>query len=326
AHTVRGRFAAAVRGTLPAEQAAMLPALVLGDTSAVTAETDRDFRAAGMTHLMAVSGANVTIVCAAVLFSARLIGPRAAVVLAALTLVAFVVVVQPTASVLRAAVMGAIGLAGMLSSRARQAIPALCATVLVLLAIAPQLAVDVGFALSVVATAALVVIAPGWSRRLVGRGWPKPLADALAIAAAAHVVTAPLVAGISGRVSLVAVGANLAAAPVIVPITVLGSAAAVLSVPWPSGAQFLIRFTGPELWWVVRVARWSAGAPAATVPVPSGVPGVLLVAGVTTLMVVVATRLRGRRWFGAAIGLGALTAVLCALAWWLSELLDPRAA
>ncbi len=319
AHAVRGRFAAAVRDALPAEQAAMLPALVLGDTSAVTAETDRDFRAAGMTHLMAVSGANVTIVCGAVLFSARLLGPRAAVVLAALTLVAFVFVVQPTASVLRAAVMGAIALAGMLSSRRRQAIPALCATVLGLLGIAPQLAVDVGFALSAVATAALVVVAPVWSRRLVGRGLPEPLADALAIAAAAHAVTAPLVAGISGRVSLVAVGANLAAAPVIVPITVLGSAGAVLSVAWPSGAQLLIRFTGPELWWVVRVARWSAGAPAATVPVPSGVPGVLLVAGLTALIVVVVTRLRGRRWLGAAVGLGAL-------AWWLSKLLDPGAA
>lgn len=319
AHAVRGRFAAAVRGALPAEQAAMLRALVLGDTSAVTVETDRDFRAAGMTHLMAVSGANVTIVCAAVLFSARWIGPRAAVALAGLTLVAFVVVVQPTASVLRAAVMGAIGLAGMLSSRRRQAIPALCGTVLVLLAVAPQLAVDVGFALSAVATAALVLVAPAWSRRLVGRGCPKPLADALAIAAAAHAVTAPLVAGISGRVSLVAVAANLAAAPVIAPITVLGSAAAVSSLAWPSGAQLLIRFTGPEVWWVLRVARWSAGVPAATVPVPSGAPGVLLVAGLTALIVVTVERLRGRRWFGAAAGLGAL-------AWWLSTLLDPAAA
>lgn len=323
AHTLRSRFAAVVRQALPAEQAAMLPALVLGDTSAVTAETDRDFRAAGMTHLMAVSGANVTIVCAAVLFSARLIGPRAAVVLAALTLVAFVIVVQPTASVLRAAVMGAIGLAGMLSSRRRQAVPALAATVLVLLAIAPHLAVDVGFALSVVATAALVVIAPAWSRRLAARGCPRPLADALAIAVAAHVVTAPLVAGISGRVSLVAVVANLAAAPVIAPITVLGSAAAVLSALWPSGAQLLIRFTGPELWWVVRVARWSAGAPVATVPVPSGAPGVLMVGGVVALLVVLATRLRVRRWWRVALGPGALAGVICALAWWLSTLLDP---
>ncbi len=323
AHTVRSRFSAAVRETLPADQAAMLPALVLGDTSAVTAETSGDFRAAGMTHLMAVSGANVTIVCAAVLFSARMIGPRAAVALAALALVAFVVVVQPTASVLRAAVMGAIGLAGMLSARRRQAIPALCATVLVLLAFAPHLAVDVGFALSVLATAALVVIAPAWSRRLVGKGCPKPLADALAVAWAAHVVTAPLVAGISGRVSLVAAGANLAVAPVIAPITVLGSAAAVLCAPWQAGAQVLIRFTGPELWWVLRVAEWSARMPAATVPVPAGVPGVLVVGAATVLILLPAVLLWRRRWFRRAIALAGTTVVVCALAWTASGLVGP---
>jgi competence protein ComEC len=317
AHSVRRRFAAAARETLPADQAAMLPALVLGDTAAVTGETSRDFRAAGMTHLMAVSGANVTIVCAAVLFSARLIGPRAAVVLAALALVAFVIVVQPTASVLRAAVMGAIALTGMLSSRRRQAIPALSATVLILLALAPQLAVDVGFALSVLATAALVVIAPTRSRGLVGRGCPKPLADALAVACAAHVVTAPLVAGISGRLSLVAAAANLAAAPVIAPITVLGSAAAALCVPWPVGARLLIRFTGPELWWVLHVAKWSAGVPAATVPVPAGVAGVLVVAAGAGLVVL----LWRLGWFRRTVGSAAAGLGLCALAWSLSELL-----
>jgi competence protein ComEC len=315
AHSVRSRFAAAVRGILPAEHAAMLPALVLGDTSAVTSETSRDFRAAGMTHLMAVSGANVTIVCAAVLFSARLIGPRAAVVLAALALVAFVIVVQPTASVLRAAVMGAIALAGMLSSRRRQAIPALAATLLVLLAVAPQLAVDVGFALSVLATAALIVIAPVWSRRLVGKGFPKPLADALAVAWAAHVVTAPLVAAISGRFSLVAALANLAVAAVIAPITVLGTAAATLSAIWPGAASLLIRFTGPEVWWVGSVARWAAGMPGATVPVPEGIPGVVMVSGFSVLVVVL------WRWqrFRVATGVSALAGV----AWLLSGLASP---
>jgi len=324
AHAVRSRFAAAVRDTLPADQAAMLPALVLGDTSAVTSETSRDFRAAGMTHLTAVSGANVTIVCASVLFSARLIGPRAAAVLAAVALLAFVVVVQPTASVLRAAVMGVIALAGMLSSRRRQAIPALSATVLILLAVAPHLAVDVGFALSVLATAALVVIAPVWSRRLVGSGCPKPLADALAVAWAAHVVTAPLVAGISGRVSLVAAGANLAVAPVIAPITILGSAAAVLCVAWPAGAQLLVRFTGPELWWVLTVAKRAADIPAATAPVPDGLAGVLLVGCATVLLLLLGMLLRRRAWFRAAVRVAALVVVGCVLAWSVSELLDPR--
>ena len=285
ASAVRSRFVTAVRGVLPPDQAAMLPALVLGDTSAVAAETGREFRAAGMTHLTAVSGANVTIVCGAVLLSARLLGPRVAVLLAASALVAFVIVVQPTASVLRAAVMGAIALAGIVSSRRRQAIPALSATVLVLMTTAPQLAVDVGFALSVLATAALIVIAPVWSRRLVGRGCPKPFADALAVAWAAHVVTVPLVAGISGRVSLVGVVANLAVAAVIAPITVLGSAATVVCLLWPAGAQLLIRFTGPELWWVLRVAHGAAGVPGATLAMPAGAPGVVVVGATAVLMV-----------------------------------------
>ena len=62
----------------------MLPALVLGDTSTVTAQTTAEFRASGLTHLTAVSGANVTIVCGAVLMTAALFGPRLAVALAGL--------------------------------------------------------------------------------------------------------------------------------------------------------------------------------------------------------------------------------------------------
>lgn len=312
AHAVRAAFAATARQVLPADQAAMLPALVLGDTSTVTTVTSQEFRAAGLTHLTAVSGANVTIVCGAVLFSSRLIGPRAAVGLAGAALVLFVIVVQPTASVLRAAVMGAIALVGVLSSRRRQAIPALAATVLVLMVAAPQLAVDVGLALSVVATAALVVIAPIWSRRLVAAGWPKPLSDAVCVACAAQLVTAPLIAGISGRVSLIAAAANLAVAALIAPITVLGSAAGALCLFWPAGAQLLIRFTGPELWWVLRIAHWAAGVPAANVPVPSGFPGFLLVAATTVLAAV----LWRWRWFRAGMAIAAAGL----LAWSLSGL------
>ena len=313
AHAVRAAFAATARRVLPVDQAAMLPALVLGDTSMVTPVTSQEFRTAGLTHLMAVSGANVTIVCGAVLFSARLIGPRSAVGLAGAALVMFVIVVQPTASVLRAAMMGAIALLGVLSSRRRQAIPALAATVLLLMVAAPHLAVDVGFALSVVATAALVVIAPIWSRRLVASGWPKPLADAVCVAWAAQLVTAPLIAGISGRVSLVSAAANLAVTALIAPITVLGSAAAAVCLFWPAGAQLLIRFTGPEVWWLLRIAHWAAGVPAASVPVPSGVPGVLVV-GAAAVLVVVLWRWR---WFRA----GMAVAVAGLLAWSLSGLL-----
>lgn len=312
AGSVRDRFAATARQVLPADQAALLPGLVLGDTAAVPAATTAQFRTAGLTHLTAVSGANVTIVCGAVLLSAGLIGPRAAVALAALVLTAFVVIVQPSASVLRAAIMGAITLLAMLSARRRQALPAVAATVLVLLVLAPQFAVDIGFALSVAATAALVVLAPVWSARLTARGWPKPLADAVSVATAAQLVTAPLIAAISGRFSLVAVLANLCVAAVIPPITVLGTAAAALCPVWQDAAGLLIRFTGPELWWLLTVARGAGGMPGAAVLVPAGWHG-LAVVGVATLASALLWR---RRWFRLAAG----GATLCAVAWSVSGL------
>ena len=312
AHHVRTGFADAARAALPADQAAMLPALVLGDTSALTGQTVAEFRASGLTHLTAVSGANVTIVCGAVLLTSGLVGPRVAVALAASALLAFVIVVQPSASVLRAAVMGAITLLAVVSHRRRQAIPVLAASVIALMIGAPELAVDVGFALSVSATAALVVIAPVWSRRLVGRGWPKPLADAISVAVAAQLVTAPLVAGISGTFSVVAVAANLAVAAVIATITVIGTAAAALCALWPAAAELLIRFTGPELWWLLRVAHWAAGIPGSSVPVPSGLPGVLTVAAAGGL----AVALWRWRW----VRIGTCGAVVCMLAWTVSAL------
>jgi competence protein ComEC len=259
-----------------------------------------------------VSGANVTIVCGAVLMTAALFGPRLAVALAAAALVAFVVVVQPSASVLRAAVMGGITLLAVVSHRRRQAIPVLSASVIMLMIAAPELAVDVGFALSVSATAALVVIAPVWSRRLTARGWPKPLADAVSVAVAAQLVTAPLVAGMSGTFSVVSVVANLAVAAVIPPITVIGTAAAALCPLWPAGAQLMIRFTGPELWWLLRIAHWAAGVPGASIGVPSGLLGVACIASAGIAAVV------SWRWRWVRVGTG--VAAACLLAWTVSGL------
>lgn len=312
AHEIRAGFADAARGALPADQAAMLPALVLGDTSALSQQTTAEFRTSGLTHLTAVSGANVTIVCGAVLLSAGLVGPRVAVVLAAFALLVFVIVVQPSASVLRASVMGAITLLAVVSHRRRQALPALSATVLALMIASPELAVDLGFALSVSATAALVVIAPAWSRRLVGRGWPKPLADAVCVAVAAQLVTAPLIAGISGTFSVTSAAANLAVAVVIPPITVVGTAAAALCWLWPAGADLLIRFTGPELWWLLGVARWAADVPGASLAVPSGLLGTITVAA-AGLAAVVLWRWRWTR-------IGVCAAIVLGLAWTVSGL------
>src|SRR6201999_3638949 len=93
----------------------------------------------------------------------------------------------------------------------------------------PLLADSASFAMSALATAALVVIAPVWTDALRRRRGPTILATPFAVAAAAHVVTAPLAAGLSGQVSLVAIPANVLAEPVVAAVTVLGFAGAVVA-------------------------------------------------------------------------------------------------
>ena len=141
---------------------------------------------------------------------------------------------------------------------------------------------------------AIVLLAPVWSARLTARGWPQPLAAAVCVALAAQLVTAPLIAAISGRFSAVAVAANLLVAPVIAPITVLGTLAAALAPMLPGAAGLLIRFTGPELWWLLRVARWSAALPGASVPTPSGWAGVAVIAVLMAGLAWWVSRLVGR--------------------------------
>src|SRR4051812_34801256 len=148
-----------------------------------------------------MSGANVAIVLAGVLrpLRRRAVDRRAQAVLAGLALAGFVVLAGPGASVVRAAAMGAVTLLALASGRPRAAVPALGAAVCVLLLLDPGLARDPGFALSVAATAGIVLLAPAWSRRLRQRGcWPV-LADALAVSAAAGTVPAPIVGGSRDR-------------------------------------------------------------------------------------------------------------------------------
>src|SRR5690606_36309750 len=103
--------------------------------------------------------------------------------------------------------------------RERSALPALATSVIGLMLVRPELASRWGFALSVAATAGLVLLVPGWADALNRRGVPPGVAEALAVPAAAHLATAPLVVSFSGELSLVAVGANPLASPLFAPAT-----------------------------------------------------------------------------------------------------------
>lgn len=277
------------RAMLGPAAAGLLPGLVVGDTGTLPPDVVEQFDTAGLTHLTAVSGSNLAIVCGAVLLALRLAGagPVLSAVGAALAMIGFVVLAGPEPSVLRAAVMGSIGLLALVLGRERSALPVLFASIVGLLLLAPGLATAPGFALSVAATAGLIVLAPVWADGLRRRGVPVGLAEALAVPAAAHLLTAPLVAAISGEVSVVAVLANLLAEPVVGPATVLGVAATVLAPLSSWSASALVLLANPELEWVLAVARYSSAVPGAALDWPSGALGGSLLAAAALVLVIV---------------------------------------
>ncbi|GAB2691489.1 hypothetical protein GCM10027089_11290 [Nocardia thraciensis] len=292
AGVVRARFAASAGRALPDDAAGLLPGLVVGDVSRLPDHVRENFVQTDLAHLTAVSGMNVSILLAAVLISVRTLtlDARLGISLAAFALVLFVILARPSPSVLRAAVVGAITVLALLTGRRKQALPALCAAVLGLLAYAPALAVDAGFALSVLATAGLVLLAPRWSRWLRERGWSRLPAEALAVATAAFLVTTPIIAALTGHVGLLGILANVLVEPVVAPLTILGTIAAALSCLWPPAATAVLHLTQPMLWWLLTVAERLA-ALNVSLTVPNGGRGAAIVVVIVTLTVAVLCRL-----------------------------------
>jgi competence protein ComEC len=314
AQRLAGRLRAGLQAAcapLPRAPGGLLPGLVVGDTSRLDPALEADFRTTGLTHLTAVSGSNCAIILGAVLLLARacLAGPRTAAVLALVGLVGFVILARPSPSVVRAAAMGGIALLALASGRSRAALPALGAAVAILVVVDPELAGAPGFALSALATGGLLLLAPGWRDALRRYGVPPGLAEALAVPAAAQVACAPVIAALSGTVSLVAVPANLLAVPAVAPATVLGVAAAVLSPVWPGGAEFLAWLASWPARWLVVIARHGAELPSGALPWPGGpVGGVLL--GAVLVAVLVATRWPMVRRLTAVVTLAAVVSAL----------------
>ncbi len=288
AQDVRSRFAEATDG-LPADARGLLPGLVIGDTSRTPPELDDAMLVTGMTHLSAVSGSNVAIVLTAALGLARWLGLRRRwrPVLAGALLLAFVVLVRPEPSVVRAAAMGGVGLLGLSASRRRAGLPALAAAVVVLLCWDPWLARSPGFALSTLATLGLLLFAGPWGE-VVGRRLPRRIrgwGPALAVPCAAQLMCAPVIVVLQGAVSVVGVGANLLAAPLVAPATVLGVTTALLAVLSPSVAAVVGWLAAVPTLGIAWVARTTATVPFATVPWPSTGWGAFLLAGLSLLLV-----------------------------------------
>ncbi len=268
AQHVRSTFAASVNAHVGERARGLIPGMVLGDVSAQNPQEQQAYVDTGLSHLSAVSGSNVAIVTSFAVVAAAAVGLglRGRLAVAAAALLIYAALVGPEPSVLRASVTGLVGLVAVLASRQSEPIHALCLAVIGLVLVDSDLAVHFGFVLSVAATAGIVALTPLLYRALAVTGWPDILVRALAVAVAADAVTLPVVALMAGKVSLVSVAANVLVAPVTGPVTVLGLAAAALSLA-PGGLEVVLLWVvEPLAAWVRVVAEFGAGMPFATIP------------------------------------------------------------
>jgi competence protein ComEC len=167
--------------------------------------------------------------------------------------------------------------------------------VFVLVLADPSLARSAGFALSTLATAGLLLIAPGWRDALRRRHVPAGLAEALAVPAAAQVACAPVIAAMTGTISLSAIPANLLAVPAVAPATILGVLAAVVSPVLPSLAAVLAWLASWPARWLVLVAGQGSALPGSAVPWLAGSAGGLALAALLLALVVFGSRRPVRR-------------------------------
>lgn len=282
------RFASAAAWLAP-DARGLLPGMVTGDTGGLSEELETAMKSVGLTHLTAVSGANCSLILGALLLAARSLRlarlPAAAIALAGLGL--FVLMVGPDASVLRASLMGAIALASLAGGRAGRGLSFLCLAVIALLLVAPELGVSFGFLLSVLATLGIIVL----GRRIMG--WfppsvPRWAAAAVAVPLSAQVLCGPVIVVLQPQFATYSLLANVLVAPLVAPVTILGTAAVALLplVPWLAAA--LIGVAGFFAGGVAAIARFMAGLPGSAPPWPEGVFGLLtmlLFSAVTLLAV-----------------------------------------
>ncbi|MGQ1797192.1 ComEC/Rec2 family competence protein [Kocuria oceani] len=284
---VRQRFVLSTAALGP-DAAGLLPGMTFGERSGLGEELEQAMQDTGLTHLTAVSGSNCALVTVLAGHAALVLGARRRTCL--LTglgaLGAFVLLVGPDPSVLRAATMGGLAALGLLTGRTAVSLATLSGAVLVLVVLHPALAAEYGFVLSVLATAGIVVTARPLTRWL-GRWMPDALALTVAVPATAQLWCAPVLVLLQPAVPVYALVANVVAAPVVPAVTVCGLAG-LLALHLPAGdTAALLPLTvggwGTQL--IAGTARTLAAAPGALAPWPDGVPGAVLMAAASAAAV-----------------------------------------
>ncbi len=278
---IRARAEAALGRGMPAREAALARGFVLGEDEQIDAGTTEDFRRAGLSHLLAVSGQNVALlVLLAMPVLAALGLPLRTRLLWVLGLIAvYVPLASAGPSIQRAGIMGALSVLATLAGRRASRFYALVFAAVVLLVLEPGIATDVGWQLSFAAVLGILLLAAplraGIAARIGSRGWRRALAEGAAMTIAATLATAPLIAFHFEAISTMTLVANLLALPAVAPAMWLGMlVAAAGQVPGlPVGG--LNAANSLLLAYIAQVAAWCGRPSWAYLHVRLGVGGMV---------------------------------------------------
>ncbi len=263
--------------SLPEPEASLGAGVAFGRDGNLPDDLYADFRTTGLAHIVAVSGSNVTLITALTfLVTVPLFGRRWALVPACLAVGGYLLIAGLSPSVVRAGVMAAVFLFGTYLGRQQSALSALGTAAVVMTAWSPSVARDLGFQLSLSATAGLVVFGP-WIRwalkaatdRTGGHSPVPGLAiDVAALTLSATVATLPITWVNFGQISLIGPLANIVVEPAFVLAFWLSALAAVVGLVDASAGQVMGVIAYYPLAFVTATARALANLPFAAISVP----------------------------------------------------------
>ena len=273
---MRSSFLESLSG-VSSDSAALVAGLTIGDDSKLSPSALEDLKVVSLTHLSAVSGTNCAIVLAGAALLLNLLPIRRVIRLSLSfgVIFAYLGLVGPEPSVLRASVMVAAVLVGFMLGRRVPPLEALSLAVTILLVYEPSLSMDFGFALSALATWGLLVLAPKLVE-VLARRMPLWLAVVVSVSLSAQIACLPVLLMLQPTIPVYSIAANVLAEPLVAPITIIGLISCLVSPLLPAVASGLCLVASIPAALILFFAQRFANAPSASVNWVSGSFGIIL--------------------------------------------------
>lgn len=257
--------------SLPEPQSSLAKGVLLGIRSALPDELRSAFSLTNTSHILAISGWNITLIAGLLrVVGGRFLGRAGLVLFVIAGIGLYTLLIGPQPSVLRAAIMGSLLLIGVYFGRPGDTVVGLLFAATIMTALDPFYLWDVGFQLSFASTAGIALFVPRLQRLLRFR--PVWLADSVAVTLAAQLATLPITAAVFGQFSTVTLVANALVLPATLPIMLLSAVTALIALVWSPLAQIVGLAAWIFLTYMIRVVEYLASMPWASISIGSFAP------------------------------------------------------